>query len=322
MKQLPGQYVLSKFYTYAGEPTFRKFDGIYNASCNICREGKSWLKKKRLYFYPLTNSFYCFHCGDGKSWNALTYIEKSSGMSREEIELEAQIGENSIDITSSNVSSKLTKKEKPILPHDSINLNDLQQQKYFETNSYFQKTLEYITQRRLNTAINRCKSYYTSLTDSFHKNRLCIPYYDSSGKIIFYQTRSIDGTEPRYLNKVGYDKSIFNINQIDTSLDYIFLFEGPIDAMFVKNGVSLAGLNLTNTQERQLNEFPFHEKIWILDNPNKDSAAKDKVFQLLKTKQKVFRWPSNSPYKDFNEWAVKEGVNEIPYSFIVDSLYV
>jgi hypothetical protein len=86
--------------------------------------------------------------------------------------------------------------------------------------------------------------------------------------------------------------------------------------------VSLAGLSINELQRKQLSEFPLHEKIWVLDNPNKDDAAKQKIFELLSAKEKVFRWPSNSPYKDFNEWAVKEGIDEIPYDFIIKSLYV
>jgi len=319
MKQLPGHYVLSKFYTHSGEPVFRKFDGNYNASCNICREGKSWLKKKRLFYYPSTNSFYCFNCGRG--WNSQTYIELSSGLSREEIEAEAFSGDISIDVSENYKGSKQTSKEKPILPYDSINVNDKQQQIYYGTNQYFQKALDYIEHRRLNTAINKSSSYYISLTDSFHKNRLCIPYTDRNNRIVWYQTRSLDGSEPRYLNKVGYDKSVYAIERVKIELDSIFLFEGPLDSMFVQNGVSLAGLNLTPLQQKQLSEFPLHEKIWILDNPRKDDAAKQKIFELLTAKQKVFRWPSNSPFKDFNEWAVKEGIDEIPYSLILDSLY-
>jgi len=320
MRQLPGSYVLSKFYSHAGEPTFRKFDGNYNASCNICREGKSWLKKKRLYFYPTTNSFYCFNCN--QSWNAWNWIQQSCGLTREEIEIEAFNGNTSVDITDRVTIHKQSIKEKPSLPYDSINLCDNLQQQYYGINPCFQRAQEYVLQRRLNTAVNRSTNYYISLTDHFHKDRLCIPYYDRNNKVVFYQTRSLDGSEPRYLNKIGYDKTVFGVDRIDPKLDYIFLFEGPIDAMFVKNGVSLAGLSLTDIQSKQLAEFPFHEKIWVLDNPSKDDAAKDKLFKLLSAKERVFRWKSNSPFKDFNEWAVKEGINEIPYKDILDSLYV
>ena len=321
MRQLPGQYVLSKFYTYAGEPVFRKFDGTYNASCNICREGKSWLKKKRLFYYPSTNTFFCFNCS--RSWNALNWIQASSGLTRQEIELEIQNKECGLDLSRQLSSSdKLQRKEKPSLPYDSINLFDNQQYQHYQHNSDYNKALEYLKERKLDTAINKSNAYYVSLTDHFHKNRLCIPYLNRERKIVFYQTRALDGSEPRYLNKIGYDKTCFGVERININIDSIFIFEGPLDAMFVKNGVSLAGLTINDTQKKQLSEFTFHEKIWVLDNPQKDQAAKGKIIDLIKAKQKVFRWPNNSPYKDFNEWAVKEGTNEIPYEYILKSLYV
>ena len=319
MRQLPGQYVLSKFYTYAGEPVFRKFDGTYNASCNICREGKSWLKKKRLFYYPTSNTFYCFNCS--KSYSAWSYVKLSSGLSGEEINQEAHSDDWFIDV-SNNTQSNNISKNKSTLPHDSLNLLDEQQQIYYKNNEHYNKALKYLSERRLNTAINRSSHYYISFTDYIHKNRLCIPYFSRDLKINFYQTRALDGSEPRYLNKIGYDKTIFGVDRIDTNLEYIFLFEGPIDAMFVKNGVSLAGLTQNKIQTKQLAEFAFHEKIWVLDNPTKDQAAKDKIKDLLLQKQKVFKWPQNLPYKDFNEWAVSEQKDEISYQIILNSLYI
>jgi hypothetical protein len=43
---------------------------------------------------------------------------------------------------------------------------------------------------------------------------------------------------------------------------------------------------------------------------------------LLHNKEKVFKWPINSPFKDFNEWAVRENLNEIPPDYILNSLYI
>jgi len=318
MNQLPSNYVLEKFYTYAGAPEFNKYSKIYSGSCPICREGKSWLKKKRLYFYPTTNSFYCFNCS--KSWSALSWIVENTGLSREEIKLEASSGNFSKDITNEISSKKAVKREAMILPHDSININDIQQRYFYGSNKFFQKALEYVEKRKLNTAINKNPAYYISLTDNFHANRLCIPYYDTDKKIVFYQTRSLDDTEPRYLNKIGCDKTLFGIERIDPMLDYIFLFEGPIDAMMVKNGVAVAGLTLTESQEKQLAQFPFHQKIWVLDNLKVDNAAKETVTKMILEGKKVFRW-LDKPYKDFNEWAVAEDLNEIDYNIIIENLY-
>lgn len=319
MKQLPHNYILEKFYTYAGSPYFNKYSKIYNASCPSCREGKSWLKKKRLYFYPTTNSFYCFNCT--KSWSGYSWVQENSGLSREEIYEEAFSNDFSKDISREITTKKIIQKELSVLPADSINLNDVQQKCFYGTNKYFQKALEYIEERKLNTAINKNTAYYISLTDSIHKNRLCIPYYDFDKKIVFYQTRALDDSNPRYLGKINTEKTVFGLDRIDPSIDYLFLFEGALDAIMVRNGLAVAGLNLTETQEKQLMKFPFHEKVWVLDNPKLDKTAEENVIKLLERKEKVFRWPLDKPYKDFNEWAVKEDLNEIDYKFIIENLY-
>jgi hypothetical protein len=318
VNQLPSTYVLEKFYTYAGAPTFNKFTKVYNASCPVCREGKSWLKKKRLFYYPTTNTFYCFNCT--KSWNSYSWIYHVTGMSKEEVQAEVHSGNSSRDISKDITIKKTYKIESSVLPYDSINLNDFQQKCFYGTNKYFQDAIEYIESRKLNTAVNKSSAYYLSLTDPFHKNRLCIPYYDIENKIVFYQTRALDNDSPRYLNKVGYDKTLFGIERVDPNIDYLFLFEGPLDAIMVRNGLAVAGLTLTETQQKQLSQFPFHQKIWVLDNPRLDTASKDNTIKLLEQGEKVFKW-IDKPYKDFNEWAVKENLNEIDYNIIVDNLY-
>ena len=318
MKQLPSNYVLEKFYTYAGSPSYNKYNKVYNGSCPVCREGKSWLKKKRLYFYPDSNSFYCFNCI--QSWNSYAWIQHNSGMTREEIYAEAFSGNFSRDLTQEISKKKLVQREMSVLPYDSINLNDIQQRCFYGTNQYFQRALEYIEERKLNTAVNKNPAYYISLKDNFHKNRLCIPYYDFDKKIVFYQTRALDGSEPRYLGKSGADKTVFGIERAEPSIDSLFLFEGALDAIMVRNGLAVAGLTLTETQEKQLARFPFHDKIWVLDNPKMDETAKENIVKLLERKEKVFKWPDKS-YKDFNDWAVAEKLNEIDYNFILENLY-
>lgn len=316
---IPETYVLSKFYSYSIDPTFRKHDGTYNAGCPVCREGKSLGKKKRLFFYPKTNTFHCFNCS--KTWSAYSWIQITSGLSKDEIFSEIQSKTSSIDVTKKIEIKKKYTKNILTLPHDSINIFDEIQQKYFGSNSFFKKALSYVKDRRIESAINKPSSLYISLTDFYHKNRLCIPFYDRNKKIPFYQTRSLDNTEPRYLGKEGADKTLFGIDKIDNDLNYIFIFEGPIDAMFVKNAVGTAGLTLSDLQKTQLSEFPFHEKIWVLDNPAFDSAAKEKTEQLLRRKEKVFNWPDRMPYKDINEMAILEELDEISYDIFVKNTF-
>ena len=261
--KLPETYILNKFYAYSGEPEFKKFDNTYNAGCPICKEGKSWGSKKRLYFYPTSNTFYCFNCS--RNWSALNWILEVSGLSKEEVFSEIDSNNFCLDITNKiSFGPKRTNFQIPSLPHDSINLFDETQKKFYIKNKIFSNAYDYIEKRKLKDAINKPTWLYLSLTDFVHKNRICIPFQDRNKKIIFYQTRSLGNTSPKYLGKYGSDKSLFGIDRVDINLEYIFIFEGPIDAMFVKNGVAAAGLTLNSLQKQQLSEFPFHKKIWVI----------------------------------------------------------
>jgi hypothetical protein len=314
---LPETYVIQKLLSYSHNPTYHKYNKTYNAGCPICKEGKSFSKKKRLFYYIDTNTFYCFNCN--KHWSALSWIMEAGRLSFREIQKEVSTNCSKIDVSDKIFTN--TSKDRSIadkLPHDSINLSDSTQIEYYKNNKFVQKALEIISKRKLNTAINRPDTFYISLTDFVHKNRLCIPFYNSNKDIIFYQTRSLDDSSPKYLNKLS-DKHIFGLNNIKNNIDYIFIFEGPIDAMFVENGVAATGLNLTKTQQEELDKFPFHKKIWVLDNQHLDNAAKEKTDKLLDNNLSVFIWPTNIPCKDFNELTILLKQNYISHKFILNN---
>jgi len=315
---LPETYVMNKFMSYSIEPEFKKHTGQYNAACPICKEGRSLGSKKRLWYYPSSKTFHCFNCN--KTWSALNWIRSATGMSFEDIQMELNEDDVSLDIFKTNLgANKIRKRELPDLPYDSINIFDQVQQQYYNKSKIFISALTYAKERKLDTAINASSKLFISLTDSVHANRLCIPFYDRNKKIVFYQTRALDKTEPRYLGKAGYEKTVFGIDRVDPDIPYIFLFEGPIDSMFVKNGVGVAGISLTKTQSIQLAEFPFHQRIWVLDNPHHDETAKEKVKELLQKRERVFNWSIGKGYKDFNDWAMREDLNEISYQKILDN---
>jgi len=314
--ELSEEYVLNAIFTYAGSPERNRFDGNYNCGCPICREGKSWGKKKRLFYYPKTKSFFCFNCSE--SWTAKKWVHEVSGLSYTEMLSEGGQEDISIDIL---LNKPLKKVNLPSLPSDSVNISDETQISYYKKNKWVRKALSYIEKRRLNTAINAPKKFYMSLTDYTHKNRLVIPFWDNAGHISFYQTRSLDGSNPRYLGKYGSDKTIFGIEKVDPKFEYIFLFEGAIDSCFVKNGVGLAGLTLSKKQEIQLAEFPFHQKIWVLDNISvtKDDETKNKTIKLLNDGEKIFKWSNH--HKDLNDWCIQDQIDHIDPETIIQNLY-
>lgn len=327
---VPVEYTLQKFYQYAGFPKFKKLSNTYVACCPICREGNSWGKKKRCYYLVDDNKVCCHNCG----WysDTIKWIQEVSGLSFNEILKEAQ----TFDIIPLEVLSENSKEPaKTIniekLPLDSINIFDSNQKEFFHDNEIISDALKLVKARRIDTAINKPDTLWVSLKDKIHKNRIIIPFYNEINDIIFYQSRLIYDKDaklyPKYLSKINGEKSLFNVNKISSSLDYIFIFEGPIDSFFVQNGTAVAGIqeNSNNTfspiQEQQLLSFKFHKKIWVLDSQWKDQASRNKTAKLIESGETVFIWPENlgKKYKDINDYCIDTKTDSIDPKFFIEN---
>lgn len=326
-KELPTEYIVRKMYSLGNKTTYHKGNGSYNCGCPICHEGKSWGKKHRCWYLPEQNLIYCFNCGRG--YTPYQWIKEAGNLSYSDIKKEICGGEYNI-VNLDKEDEKITDDEiiEDVfgIPYDSVNLLDKLDG---SSDSVIDKAVRYLISRRIDTAINRPDKIYLSHGDYVHRDRIIFPFFDSYGKVPFFQSRSFGGTDNvimehvRYLSKVGAEKSVFNLNKISSELDDIFIFEGPIDSCFVKNGVAVAGVSagdkkdMTNLQRRQLSAFSFtHRFVWCLDNQNVDETSKNKTQKLLEQGECVFVWPKDIEYKDFNEWCIREEIDEIPIEFI------
>jgi len=326
---IPREYILQKFYQFAGYPQFKKHSNTYIAGCPICREGKSWGKKRRCIYIVEDNAICCHNCG----WysDTIKWIQEVSGQTFSEILNESK----EFDILPLDVLSE--KKEpiklKPVedLPKDCINLFDEKQVEFYKDNEVVQDALALVRRRRIDTAINKPETLWLSLNDRTHKNRIVIPFYNESNNIIFYQSRAIYEKDlkfyPKYLSKINGEKSLYNINKITPDIDYIFIFEGPIDSFFIKNGTAVAGIQensntmFSKLQEVQLNSFKFHKKIWVLDSQSPDKASRNKTNKLIENGESVFIWPESigKKYKDINDLCIDQGKSNLDIEFIISN---
>jgi len=322
-------YIVSKFYQFAGSPKYNRLSKAYNGSCPTCREGKSWGKKRRLYYIPKKNLIFCHNCG--LSMRPVKWVQQVTGLTYFDV-----LKENGMFLKSDECEIEPKKvvevKELPPsdLPTDAINLFDNTQVQFYKKEPIVSKALELIKNRRLDTAINKPKTLWLSLNDPTHKNRLIIPFYDTNGNIAHYQTRTIVESKsyPKYLSKLNSEKTLFGIDRIDCGLKNIFITEGPLDACFLKNGIAVAGINeskgkiFTKRQEEQLQSFPLHEKIWVLDNQFIDTASKKKTAILAKLGYKIFIWPIElRKFKDLNEVCIHTKLDSITENFILKNTY-
>jgi hypothetical protein len=251
------------------------------------------------------------------------WIREVSGMSDDE--LQKEIGESCINIDIyADDTKEFVKKTPQSLPEDSINLFDKNQVSFYKDNNIVQEVIAYYKRRKLDVAINKPDALYVSLKDYVHKNRLILPFKNTEGKIVHYQSRQVFDWDDKssYISKQNSDKTIFGMEKIDPTIDDVFVFEGPIDSCFMKNGIAVAGINeghhkFTTIQEEQLEELKFFKKTWVLDNQWNDKAARIKTEYLLEQGECVFIWPEKFiDYKDFNQLCIQTNRNEIKHSFV------
>ncbi len=294
---------------------------MYQCSCPVCRES---LKKKRCYYIPENDNIYCHNCGwSSKPWK---WIIEVSGCTNQDIINEVKDYDVSVDIGKEE-EVKVTI-QTSTLPEDSINFSDSFQLDYYGDNNVITACKHIIKSRRLDTAVNRPDNLYVSLKDKVHKNRIVIPFVNERGEVEFYQTRTVLDRDkrdrPKYLGKVGSEKTLFNIDKVSSDHDKVYIFEGPIDAFFVKNSVAVAGItergrSFTTRQEEQLNgTLKFYDKVWILDSQWGDRASMIKSEALLNQGETVFIWPETlgRKYKDFNDLAIAANKDEIGWEWI------
>ena len=131
--------------------------------------------------------------------------------------------------------------------------------------------------------------------------------------------------KPKYISRIGAEKTLFNIDRIDNSYKNVFIFEGPLNAFFTKNSVAVAGITdkgsatFTKRQQQQVDTvLRWYERIWVLDSQWIDNASLSKSEILLQNGEKVFIWPEKfgKRFKDFNDICVACKINEVTHEFI------
>ena len=162
MISVPDQYVTNLLYENIYKISYNKYNKSYNGCCPICREGKSWGKKKRFYYIPNKDLAYCHNCGYSKK--TLSFLVDITHKPMHVIINEVKKLDIDIDIPRDE-----PKEEKKVvdknLPEDCINLSDISQIEYYKDNAAVKMALTLIKDRRLDKGINKPKTFYISLKD-------------------------------------------------------------------------------------------------------------------------------------------------------------
>lgn len=128
--------------------------------------------------------------------------------------------------------------------------------------------------------------------------RLVIPLRKEDGTLFAFQGRALYNTQMRYLTeKLEEYPKIYGLNKIKKKGETVFFLEGPIDSMFVDNGLALTGSDIN------ISDCPYSGiRVFVLDNEPRNKEIIKKYKALIKKGEKIVSWLS-CPWKgkDINE---------------------
>lgn len=297
---------------YMGELVYDYVPGVkrhsgnkLNFRCPICGDGKK-KTSHRGWFYLDTGSYFCWNAGclAERGMSGLKFLSLISGKSITEIRSE-------LIKRAGSFSSALNKKEIKNINESLFNepqiknniekyiLDKLDSNEWTEDLPKFVKT--YLEERKLLNATflpKWFKFYYNKNT-----KRLVIPWSNN-----YYQERKLllsQKDEDKYLFPSNVEKPIFGEDMIDKNFKYIFLVEGVFDSIWVKNGLAVGSLTLSNHQKEILKKYENDFTIvYLMDNQFSDKSAFEKTKKIAEKNPfiNVFVWPKTLyMFKDINE---------------------
>jgi len=300
-----------------------QYDDRLNFACPYCGDSTNSRKRRgNLYLDNLT--FHCFNCGH--HGNYIRFMH----------DFDMPIGNVNIDEISTTIKTGRKKRRtefdiKIFNRLEEFSVTRAKLKKHFRLNEITaqDKMYGYLKSRCLHKKLERF--LYSS-----RRNELWILNLTNNHKIAGLQIRSFDPDKVKYrtyniskiytymdmefpemddddltlMNQTGIT---FNILQTDL-FSPVYVFEGPMDAMFLTNSVGISGVGRTFDLIENLPETRY-----VFDN---DKAGFEKMVDKMNEGKKVFMWKKflndmsiSENIKDFNELICHMSKNKIKFDF-------
>lgn len=285
----------------------RKSQNTYNFRCPLCGDSTVSSTKARGNIYEKKGQlrFHCFNCSVDTSFDRfLKAINQNLYNEFVKEKLEDKISPEQKELEEFEAKMK-----KPVF----LKAGPLKGLKKVSQLSHLDPVKKFVDARRLPTpyhatlfACPNFKHYTNSLipnmfdVDSLKHNetRLLIPFISADKKVHAYQGRALGKSAIKYITIV-LDESIPKVYGLDrVKFDRpVFVFEGPIDSMFVPNSIATAGGDLVSG----VRSFPKDKLTIVYDNEPRNPDTIKKIDKAIMMGYNVCIWPDNLEPKDVND---------------------
>ena len=145
--------------------------------------------------------------------------------------------------------------------------------------------------------------------------RIVLPFYNENGELVGVSGRAINDSPLRYLTMRFRDDIplIFNFNNVDRTKT-IYVTEGPIDSLFLPNGIAVAGSDF-----KKIPEDIKDNAILIYDNEPRNKQIIKKMEEVIDLGYRVCIWNDKriTEYKDINDM-IMSGLSESEVAEIIN----
>lgn len=279
----------------------------YNATfrCPLCGDSQKKKTKTRGYLLQKEDSlfFYCHNCNQSMRFSRFIQTVDPSlhGQYMTERFMEKQIAEP----PKKNLETAIFEKPKFVTEGPMSKLKKISQLEWDHP------AKQYVVNRKIPNPYH-AKLFYTSKFKAFvnylipgkfsstdnDEPRLIIPFIDKTGKVFGFQGRSFAKDGIRYITVILDEKhpKVFNYDTVDVD-NPVYIFEGPIDAMFVSNSLAMAG---SDGNIELLNIKPSNV-VMVYDNEPRNKEIMAKVEKSIEKGYNVVIWDSSLEQKDIND---------------------
>ena len=154
---------------------------------------------------------------------------------------------------------------------------------------------------------------YEKLNPANKEPRLVIPFLDKEKNMFGFQGRSFSDKGIRYIT-IMLDETkdkCFGLDRIDERRT-VYVFEGPIDSMFINNSIAMAG---------SAGKVEFDDAVFVYDNEPRNEQIIDRMYKASEQGHKICVWPKEILWKDVNDMVLGGlSVDQIQ-SFIDNNTY-
>ena len=125
-----------------------------------------------------------------------------------------------------------------------------------------------------------------------------IPFFDADKNVHAYQGRAVVDSKIKYITIVLDDTipKVYGLDTTDFGRD-VYVFEGPIDSMFIPNAIATAGGDLVSA----VSTLPKDRLIIVYDNEPRSRETVKKIDKAIMQGYRVCIWPDNMDHKDIND---------------------